>query len=54
MMKENSKLSKNEAPNAIEDLSVNETAAAIKGGPFHRPDSFGFGVEREMKESGEK
>ena len=54
MIKELTKLSKNEASNPIEDLTVNETVAAeIKGGPLRIPDSFSFGVEREMKESGE-
>jgi hypothetical protein len=55
MIKERTKLSKNEVSNLIEDLTVNETAATeIKGGPLRIPDSFSFGVEREMKESGEK
>ena len=45
-------MNKQENPNekasdVIEDLTVNETEATnVKGGPF------GFGVEREMKESG--
>jgi hypothetical protein len=39
----------------IEDLTPNEVAAqTIKGGPQRIADSFSFGVEREMKESGEK
>jgi len=36
-------------PNGIEDLTLDETESEeVKGGRF------GFGVEREMKESGEK
>lgn len=38
----------------IEDLTIDEVQSdAIKGGPTHR-DGFSFGVEREMKESGER
>ena len=47
----------NGSSNAIEDLTLDEARTEnIKGGgatTFVR-DSFGFGVEREMKESGEK
>jgi hypothetical protein len=42
---------------SIEDLTLNEAAAEnVKGGPDRTfvADSFSFGVEREMKESGEK
>ena len=49
----------NEVPEvtAIEDLTVQETKTEnVVGGAstFVVADSFGFGVEREMKESGEK
>jgi hypothetical protein len=43
----------NEASNVIEDLTLNETEVqSVKGGANRVVDSFGFGVEREMKESG--
>jgi hypothetical protein len=46
----------NSQPNShqpvIEDLTIDEVQSdAVKGGPTYR-DSFSFGVEREMKESG--
>lgn len=45
----------NETSNVIEDLTLNETEAEnVKGGPVFIAESFAFGVEREMKESGEK
>lgn len=48
MDKEKSKQPGNDAFHAVEDLTVNETDATnVKGGPFS------WGVEREMKESGE-
>jgi hypothetical protein len=49
MSKESLNQPGNEAPNVIEDLTPKEAEAVnIKGGPFS------WGVEREMKESGER
>ena len=48
----------NAASDVIEDLTLDETKTEnVKGGGhvgFFVADSFSFGVEREMKESGEK
>ena len=55
------KQAKNDSPDAIEDLTLDEVKSKnIKGGALKGDsrvfvaDSFSFGVEREMKESGEK
>ena len=48
--------SETDSANVIEDLTLDETKTEnVKGGGrVFVADSFSFGVEREMKESGEK
>lgn len=53
----NTKKHEDNSSNAIEDLTLDEIKSKdIKGGGRNVfvADSFSFGVEREMKESGEK
>ncbi|MGE0126833.1 MAG: hypothetical protein AB7U82_01920 [Blastocatellales bacterium] len=54
MDKENTKRPETDASNVVEDLTLSETETDnVKGGRAYS-NSFCFGVEREMKESGEK
>ena len=52
MSGENNKQQGNETSSVIEDLTLKETESTnVKGGARFVGNSFGFGIEREMKES---